>query len=100
MLLVGCQLLVTRQPGCFLSYLVQEGRVEAQRTACQISSGPVLFSLMEATGKFLQLAGLIVPPVSIIAQLNESISTKQMLVFLVAAASAFCIGRIVEGYSA
>ena len=55
---------------------------------------------MQAIGKFLQLAGLIVPPVSIFAQLNESISTKEMLVFLVAAASAFCIGRIVEGYSA
>jgi len=55
---------------------------------------------MQALGKFLQLAGLIVPPVSIFAQLNGSISTKEMLVFLVAAACAFCIGRIVEGYSA
>ncbi len=54
---------------------------------------------MPAIGKFLQLAGLIVPPVSIFAQLSELISTKEMLVFLVAAASAFCIGRIIEGYS-
>ena len=54
---------------------------------------------MRALGKLLQIAGLTIPPLSIIAQLNESISQGQMLTFLVASACAFWIGRIVEGYS-
>lgn len=47
----------------------------------------------------MQLAGLIVPPLSILAQLNGAVTVGQMLMFLVAAACAFWIGRIVEGYS-
>ena len=54
---------------------------------------------MRVLGKLLQIAGLSIPPLSIVAQLNESISQGQMLVFLVAAACAFWIGRIVEGYA-
>ena len=55
---------------------------------------------MKAIGRLLQIAGLIVPPLTILAQLGGSISAGQMLMFLVAAACAFGIGRIVEGYSA
>jgi hypothetical protein len=53
---------------------------------------------MAQLGKLLQFAGLTVPPLAILAQLNESISLGQMLVFLVAAVSMFGIGRILEGY--
>ena len=53
---------------------------------------------MKAIGKILQLAGLTVPPLSIIAQLTEAISLGQMLTFLVASVSLFGIGRIIEGY--
>jgi hypothetical protein len=54
---------------------------------------------MRALGKIMQIAGLVIPPLSIVAQLNESISLGQMLFFLVAAASLFWIGRIVDGYA-
>lgn len=55
---------------------------------------------MQAIGKLLQLAGLTIPPLSIIAQLTESISLGKMLMFLVAAVAAFYLGRILEGYAA
>ncbi len=54
---------------------------------------------MAAVGRFLQLAGLIVPPLAIFAQLAESIRLGQMLLFLVAALAAFYVGRILEGYA-
>ena len=62
--------------------------------------GFVNFARMAFLGKLLQLAGLTIPPLSIVAQLNGTISQGQMLTFLVAAASAFWIGRILEGYGA
>ncbi|MFV2069318.1 MAG: hypothetical protein ACC645_20330 [Pirellulales bacterium] len=52
---------------------------------------------MRTLGRFMQLAGLVVPLLAIVAQLNESISQGEMLLFLVAAVCAFWIGRIVEG---
>jgi len=54
---------------------------------------------MQAIGRMMQLAGLIVPPLSILAQLNGAISVRQMLMFLVASVCAFLIGRIIEGYA-
>ena len=53
---------------------------------------------MKGIGKLLQIVGLAIPPLAIIAQLSESISQGQMLMFLVAAVSCFWIGRITEGY--
>ena len=55
---------------------------------------------MKLLGKALQIAGLTVPPLSIVAQLAESISQGQMLTFLVVSVAAFWLGRIVEGYAA
>jgi hypothetical protein len=54
---------------------------------------------MAGFGRLLQIAGLIVPPVSILLQLQGTISLGQMLTMLVAAVSAFWIGRILEGYA-
>lgn len=54
---------------------------------------------MRAIGRLLQLTGLVVPICAIVAQLAQSISLGEMLMFLVAAVCAFWIGRIVEGYS-
>lgn len=54
---------------------------------------------MRAIGRFMQFVGLAVPPVAIILQLQESISLGMMLTMLLAAVSAFWIGRIVEGYA-
>ncbi len=54
---------------------------------------------MQTLGKVLQLAGLAIPPLTIIAQLTESIGTKEMLTFLVASVCAFMLGRLLEGYA-
>ena len=54
---------------------------------------------MRSVGKFLQIMGLAVPPLSIALQLADAISLGQMLTMLVASVAAFGIGRILEGYS-
>jgi Ca2+/H+ antiporter len=54
---------------------------------------------MKAIGRALQVIGLTIPPLAIVAELAETISLGQMLAFLVAAACSFWIGRITEGYS-
>jgi len=53
---------------------------------------------MQAVGKILQMAGLTIPPLAIIAQLGETITLGQMLTFLVVSVCLFGIGRIAEGY--
>jgi hypothetical protein len=54
---------------------------------------------MRQLGRLLQWVGLVVPPVSILLQLNEVISLGQMLTMLAAAVCAFLIGRLLEGYA-
>jgi hypothetical protein len=54
---------------------------------------------MASFGRLLQIVGLVVPPLSIVLQLQEAITLGQMLLAVVAAVSAFWIGRIVEGYA-
>jgi F0F1-type ATP synthase membrane subunit a len=54
---------------------------------------------MASLGRLLQIVGLVLPPLSIILQLQGAITLGQMLTMLVAAVSAFWIGRIVEGYA-
>jgi len=55
---------------------------------------------MQSVGKLLTMVGLTVPPLSIIMQLNESITQGQMLMMLLASVCLFGIGRIIEGYGA
>jgi len=55
---------------------------------------------MALFGRLMQIVGLVLPPLAIILQLQNAITLGQMLTLLVAAVSAFWIGRIVEGYSA
>ena len=54
---------------------------------------------MYAVARFLQLAGLTIPLLAIVAQLNERISLGQMLGFLVAAMAVFGIGHVLQRYS-
>ena len=54
---------------------------------------------MRGIGKLLQVAGLMLPPLSIVLQLMSSISLGQMLAMLVASICLFLIGRLVEGYA-
>ena len=54
---------------------------------------------MYALARLLQLAGLTIPPLAILAQLSEAIKTGQMLQFLVAAICLFSIGYLMQQYT-
>jgi hypothetical protein len=54
---------------------------------------------MYALGRLLQLIGLTIPLLAIIAQLNQSISLGQMLRFLVVAIALFGSGYLLQTYS-
>jgi hypothetical protein len=54
---------------------------------------------MYAVARLLQIAGLTIPLLAIIAQLNERISQGQMLQFLVAAMAVFGIGYVLQRYT-
>ena len=54
---------------------------------------------MYAFARLLQIVGLTIPPLAIIAQLAESISAGQMLGFLVMAVCIFYIGNLLQRYS-
>lgn len=54
---------------------------------------------MRPIGRLMQMAGLALPPLSIVMQLSEAITLAQMLAMLLASAAIFWIGRIVEGYA-
>ena len=54
---------------------------------------------MYAVARFLQIVGLTIPLLAIIAQLNERISLGQMLGFLIAAIAVFGIGHVLQRYS-
>lgn len=54
---------------------------------------------MAGLGRLMQIVGLVLPPLSIVLQLQGAITLGQMLTMLVAAVSAFWIGRIIEGYA-
>jgi hypothetical protein len=54
---------------------------------------------MRALGRLLQHLALLLPPLSILLQLTGALSTKQMLVALIAALSMFYLGRLLEGYA-
>jgi hypothetical protein len=54
---------------------------------------------MQSVARLLQLVGLTIPPLAIIAQLTGSIDLKQMLGFLVASVAVFSIGYLMQRYS-
>jgi hypothetical protein len=54
---------------------------------------------MVAIARMLQLAGLTIPPLAIIAQLSGSITLGQMLRFLAAAVCLFSIGYLLQHYT-
>jgi drug/metabolite transporter (DMT)-like permease len=51
---------------------------------------------MYALARFLQIVGLAIPPLAIVAQLNESITLGQMLGFLVVSMGVFLIGHLLQ----
>lgn len=54
---------------------------------------------MYVLGRLLQLAGLVILPLAIMAQLSGSITLGQMLQFLVAGICVFSIGYLLQTYS-
>lgn len=54
---------------------------------------------MYTLSRFLQLVGLGIPPLAIVAQLNERITLGQMLGFLVVAICVFLIGQQLQRFS-
>lgn len=54
---------------------------------------------MAAIARLLQLAGLTIPLLAILAELNHSITLGQMLMFLVVSICLFSIGHLIERYS-
>jgi len=61
------------------------------------ASGTVLG--MYPLARMLQLAGLTIPPLAIVAQLNETITLGQMLGFLVVSMGIFGVGHVMQRYS-
>jgi hypothetical protein len=53
---------------------------------------------MYIVARLLQLVGLTIPPLAILAQLNERISLGQMLGFLIVAMCVFIIGHVLQRY--
>jgi hypothetical protein len=53
---------------------------------------------MHAVARFLQMLGLTIPPLAIIAQLGEHISAGQMLQFLVVSVCLFTTGYLLQTY--
>ena len=54
---------------------------------------------MYTVARLLQIAGLTIPLLAIIAQLNERISLGQMLGFLIAAMATFGLGHLLQRFS-
>ena len=54
---------------------------------------------MYALARLIQLAGLTIPPLAIIAQLFEQISLGQMLGFLVVSVGLFMLGYLLQRFS-
>jgi hypothetical protein len=54
---------------------------------------------MYSVARLLQLIGLTIPPLAILAQLNNSIQAGKMLQFLFASVLIFSIGYVLQRYS-
>jgi hypothetical protein len=53
---------------------------------------------MQHLAKLLQLAGLAIPPLAMVAQLQQNIKASQMLQFLFVAVCLFSAGYILQVY--
>jgi len=53
---------------------------------------------MQTIARFLQLAGLAIPPLAMVAQLSENISTGRMLQFLLMAVGLFVLGYTLQRF--
>jgi hypothetical protein len=63
------------------------------------SSANVTVLTMYILARMLQLVGLTIPPLSIIAQLNQQITLGQMLSFLAVSMGVFAVGYLLQRYA-
>lgn len=54
---------------------------------------------MQQLARFLQLVGLTIPPLAMIAQLGNHISAGKMLQFLLVSVGVFVLGYTLQRYS-
>ena len=54
---------------------------------------------MYTLARLLQIAGLTIPPLAIIAQLNQQITLSQMLGFLIVSVGVFMLGHLLQRYT-
>jgi hypothetical protein len=54
---------------------------------------------MYHVARLLQIVGLAIPPLAIVAQLSNSITLGQMLQFLFVAVGIFVVGYLMQRYS-
>lgn len=53
---------------------------------------------MHTISRFLQLLGMGIAPLAMVAQLNHRISVGQMLQFLVVSVAVFTVGHLLQRY--
>ncbi len=53
---------------------------------------------MYSIARLLQITGLTIPPLAIVAQLSNSIDARQLLGFLVVSVALFSIGYLLQRY--
>jgi hypothetical protein len=54
---------------------------------------------MRPFARLMQFVGLTIPPLALIAQLREAITTGQMLRFLIVSVCLFTVGYLMQQYS-
>ena len=101
----GCDRLAAPRPtgACSLAGVVRQSswlRMFEAAGASLLSSkrANVTVLTMYTLGRFLQIVALIIPPLAIIAELNER-NPSQMLKFLAVAIGIFVLGYLVQRYS-
>jgi hypothetical protein len=62
-------------------------------------SANVTVLTMYTIARLMQLIGLTIPPLTIIAQLNQQITLGQMLGFLAVSMGVFVVGYLLQRYS-
>jgi hypothetical protein len=79
--------------------IVSRGRTVRHAAVLRSQALNATVPAMYTLARFLQVLGLTIPLLAIVAQLNERITLGQMLGFLVAAMIVFIIGHTLQRYS-
>lgn len=75
-------------------------QLKRRATGLPLGERAVSLPVMQQLARLLQLAGLTVPPLALLAQLSNFITAGQMLGFLVASVCMFSLGYLLQRASA